>query len=348
MAKKGMGLLLVFVLIFATAAYAQESGSNYSDISFETSGGNEVLESTKAKGTKTENDKIVVGICLASSSHQTFIDMIRHARTLEEPLNCEIIELYFEQDINKLVRGIEDFTSANADVIIFQNGDPEATREAVAAANAKGIITIAWDIDMDICDFAFIGINHEIGYAIGKQAADYINNELGGKAKVGLFKIESMSFFVERGVGMSDAIRELAPEVEIVSEVYGVSLADGYSDAENLMTLDPGINVLVALVDNPLIGAYQAFEAAGRGQSAEDRVAFFGCDCTTEGMRYMTDGNDNMWFGSIFMDLNNLTKEMVTAGVNARRGIMPEYRVGRFKTIPVNVLNYEEYPAIFE
>lgn len=308
-----------------------------------TSENSKVLASTQAKGTKTDADKVKVGILLSSSSHQTFIDMMKHAKSLEGTLNCQIDELYFEQDTNRLVRGIEDFTNANEDIIIFQNTDPEATRAAVAAANDAGIITVAWDVDMDISDFAYIGLNYDIGYAIGKQAADFINSRLGGKAKVALYEIQTIPFFVERGKGMTDALAELAPNATIVGTSYALDVATAYSDAENFLVMDPGINVVVGEVDDFLAQAYKAFEANGRGKG-DDLCGFFGCDCTTDGMNCMTAANPNLWFGSIFMDLNTLTEKMVTTAVNARRGTMPESRIDYYKTIPIDINNYKDYP----
>jgi len=303
-----------------------------------------VLESTIQKATKTEDDLVKVAILLSMSSHETFVNMIRHARTLEESLNCQIDEYYFESDTNKLVSGIENFTAAKEDVIIFQNVDPEATREAVAAANAAGVITVAWDVDMDICDFAYIGLQYDIGYGIGKNAADFINNELGGTAKVALYEILSIPFFVDRSKGMEDAIKELAPNAEIIGISSALDNATAYSDAENFMIMDPDINVIVGVVDNFVAQAYKAFETNGRGQSEDDLCGFFGCDCNTDGMECMTDDIENLWYGSIFMDLNTLTKSMVTTAVNARRGIMPEERIGYFSIIPVDRTNYQEYP----
>lgn len=307
-----------------------------------------VGESLAAKGTKTAEDTVEVGFLLSMSSHQTFIDMIRHARMLEESLNCKIIENYFDSDVNKLVEGIENFTADGVDVIIFQNNDPEATRDAVERANAAGIITIAWDIDMDIADLCYMGVGYDIGYAIGKNCADYVNEKWGGKAKIGVFKMDTVSWAKERGEGMMAALTELLPEAEIVGEVYGATTTEGYDDAMNLLSLDPEINCLVALFDNPLIGAYNAFISEGRGQTADDPIAFFGCDCTQEGMQIMTNGEENVWFASIFMDLNTLTKTMVTNGVNARRGILPESRKGYFGLNPVNKENYQDWPQIYE
>ena len=335
--KKLLCCLLVLVLALSTCAFALAEEAD-----------TVVRESTKAKGIKTEEDTIEVAILLSASNHQTFIDMIRHARTLEEPLNCEIIEYYYEQDINALVSGIENFTADGVDVIIFQNNDPEATRDAVQRANDAGIITCAWDIDMDICDFAYYGVGYDIGYAIGKMAADYINENLGGEAKIGVFKFDTASWAKERGEGLQAALDELLPNAEIVGEVYGIDTDGGYTDTENLLTLDPDMNVMVALFDNPLIGAYNAFQAAGKASSEDTQIYLFGCDCTKEGMQIMLGDNPYVYFSSIFMDLNTLTKTMVTNCVNARRGIMPESRCGYFGLDPVNRDNADEYPQIFE
>lgn len=334
--KKVLGLLLAFVMLFSMAAFAEEAAPDV------------VHESTAAKGIKTEEDNIQVGVLLSQSSHQTFIDMMRHAKTLEEPLNCTIIENYFEGDVTKLVEGIENFTADEVDVIIFQNNDPEATRDAVERANEAGIITIAWDIDMDICDFAYIGVPYELGYAIGKMAAEYVNENMGGVAKIAVWKYEDVSWAKERGEGLQAALDELLPNSEIVGEVYSVDAAGGYEDMMNLLALDEEIDVCIALFDNPLIGAYNAMMESGRGQSADDVIAFFGSDCTQEGMKIMLGDNENVFFGSLFLDLNTLTKTMVTNGVNARRGILPDYRIGYFGLNPVTRDNYQDWPQIFE
>lgn len=167
-------------------------------------------------------------------------------------------------DSNALVAPTDQLKEAGIPVITF----------AQVIENASGILTLD--------EYAY-------GVVIGTNAANWINEKLGGKAQVIIISQDNVESVVARGDGMQDAITELCPEAEIVARQAGDNPTKGMEIAENVMQQYPDVRVIVGNNDSGALGAYEA--VMGMGLSEEVLAEFFvgGGDATPEACAKMKD-----------------------------------------------------------
>ena len=136
---------------------------------------------------------------------------------------------------------------------------------------------------------------YDYGYTIGKQAAEYIRDVLGGKAKVAIISQDNVESVIPRGNGVEDAIKDIAPEAEIVARQAGDTPEGGLTIIESVLQSNPDLNVVVATNDSGGIGGYQAMVNAGK--SGEQYGVFSG-DATAECLALM-ELPDSIYRGTV-------------------------------------------------
>jgi ribose transport system substrate-binding protein len=202
------------------------------------------------------------------------------------------VDFRFTEGIDdaKKIAAIENYVAAGVDVIICQVGNPEATKPAMEAAQAAGVKFISYDMDTEGSD-AFFGVNNsDFGYAIGKNAAEWINATFDAEqeVKVGMTNYPPLQFLVEREQGIEQALSEISPNATIVVRAQGGFKDEGFSAGEAWVQSQPDLNVVVGINDDGVLGVYEAFKAAGKADS--DTIGFFGGDATQEACALISDG----------------------------------------------------------
>src|SRR5699024_1267515 len=119
-----------------------------------------------------------------------------------------------------------------------------------------GIKVISVNANLDVCDVQCLLDQTQLGYMIGEEAAKFINEQLGGKAAIGLLHNEENTNLVLRENGIRQALEELVPEAEIVQEATADNQTDGMAGAENMLQANGDIQVIVATNGSAALGAY--------------------------------------------------------------------------------------------
>lgn len=213
-----------------------------------------------------EKTKMKIGILTMGLSQSYFVDLSKGYKDMaaEYPgVDVEIVEVDPKFDAAQQVAGIENLTVLDVDAIIITAIDPKVVTTPVQDAMRKGIKIIAHYNKLDSQDF-FSGIStFGMGFVAGKQAADWINQKLGGAAKVGLLIWEKTQFDIDRTLGMRAAISQYAPKSQIVVEVAADTQEVGLSVSETMLQAHPDIKVIVCYNGDGCLGALGAVEAAG-------------------------------------------------------------------------------------
>lgn len=102
------------------------------------------------------------------------------------------------------------------------------------------------------------------GSGPGQFAAEWINQNHGGEADVGVLAILNDPQLRLRGEGFRSALEEFAPGARIVQEVHAQTRDEGAAAAANLLQANPDIKVIYAAGDDPGLGALTAATEAGR------------------------------------------------------------------------------------
>jgi ribose transport system substrate-binding protein len=161
--------------------------------------------------------------------------------------------------------------------LIIHPADPAGIENACKEAREKGVKVLAWDDNLENADLAWLIDNHKLGYTIGEYAAKWINEKLGGTAKVALLNYPQLPILLERGNGIKDAITELAPKAKIVAEVATLTPGQGISNMETIFQAHPDVKVVGATGSGGSIGAN---EAAKAGSKITDDFGIFAADAT--------------------------------------------------------------------
>jgi ribose transport system substrate-binding protein len=285
-----------------------------------------------------EADPVKVGLIL-TGINGIFAEFITALKASAEEND---VEFQFTEgaDDAKKIAAIENYVATGVNVIICQVGNPEATRPAMEAAQAAGVKFISYDMDTEGSD-AFFGVNNsDFGYAIGKNAADWINDtfDSGQEVKVGLTNYPSLQFLIEREVGIEKALNEIAPNAKLVAEAQAGFKDEGVSAGEDWVRSHPDLNVVVGINDDGVLGVYEAFKAAGKADG--DTIGFFGGDATNEACRLISGGT--AYRMSVSIAITKIAPDFISAAASLYRGEPVEHD-NVFPLYPVNRDNAEEF-----
>lgn len=104
------------------------------------------------------------------------------------------------------------------------------------------------------------------GKTLADEAARYIENELGGRAKVVLLTHDSLQFLAPRFRAMRDVLGQL-PGVTMVADISPTPVSEdgGYATMKSILLAQPDIDVILG-ADTVVLGALRALEEAGRAR----------------------------------------------------------------------------------
>ncbi|MFZ1382544.1 MAG: sugar ABC transporter substrate-binding protein [Scrofimicrobium sp.] len=243
-------------------------------------------------------------------------------------------------EVSKKITAIENFVASGADVIIVHVDDPSALQPAVSEAQAAGVKIIAYDMDLETSD-AFAGVdNHTFGYAIGKNAAEWINAnyESSEEVPVGVLNYPDFSFLVEREEGILDALNELAPKAKVVATTKAGYKNEGVDAGETWLQSNPEIRVVVGINDDGVLGLYEAFNAANVGG---DEYGLFAGDALDEAIAAID--TDGIYRATVSTNLLKTAPKFIDAAEElAKTGTVKEHDI-MFPLTPVTKENLQEY-----
>lgn len=223
-------------------------------------------------------------------------------------------------------------------VAIDVNGVMPALKEAAAA----NIPVIAIDAVLpDGPQAAQVGVdNIEGGRIIGKYFVDYVQKEMGGKAKVGIVGALNSAIQNQRQKGFEETIKS-NPSIVIADVVDGQNIQDtAMTSAENLITGNPDLTAIYATGEPALLGAIAAVENQGR----QNDIKVFGWDLTAKAV----NGIDS---GFVTAVLQQDPQQMGVEAIKALNAINAGGNVPKTIAVPATVVtkaNVDNYRSLFK
>lgn len=254
-----------------------------------------------------------IGLCFSEMTNALFADIQKILDERATSAGNQLIVRDAHSDANNLVQAIEDFTSAGCDMIIIQNFAGDAALPALQAARDAGICICSWDYALDVAHFSIINDEIELGKTIGSTAGKWINETLGGKAKVAICNYPTLSFLVTREEGIVQGLKETCPDAEIVNTLSAGYANEGFTAGENFLQKDPDIQCVIGINDGGIMGVYEAFKAAGKSKA--DNIGLFGCDASADALEAIAA--DDMYIATITTKAKVKIVEMYDAGLAA-------------------------------
>jgi ribose transport system substrate-binding protein len=238
-----------------------------------------------ASASNGSNKKILkVGFTVQDLTIPYFISLIRGINDHAKEYGIEVRVHDGKSDATSQVTAIENFTTEGVDAIVICPIDPKAPEGAVKGAHAAKIPVISWSEFVNGSD-AFLTLKqHEYGFTAGKIAGDWIKKNLAKEsdAKVMFVYVPEVAALAERGQGLKDGLKSVAPNATIIAEQAGNTPEAGMKAVETVLTKHRDMNVIVCCNDAVALGAYEAMAAAGR--KAGD-VCIVGLDATDEAIK---------------------------------------------------------------
>ena len=237
---------------------------------------------TEAVDTDAEADAsgegVIVGLITKTESNPFFVKMREGAQATADELGAELRSFAgeFDGDNDAQVRAIEDLIAAGAAGILITPSDTVAIVPTVERAREAGLVVIALDTPLDPIDAAdatFATDNFRAGELIGEWAAATVDDP--ENVKIAMLNIDenqpsvgvlrNQGFLTGFGIDVGDPDQwgdEDDPRI-VGQDVTQGSEEGGRTAMENLLAIDPDINVVYTINEPAAAGAKLALDAAG-------------------------------------------------------------------------------------
>ena len=228
-----------------------------------------------------------VGMSFMDTSDPVIAELITRAREAFDEEGIEVLVSDAGGDSSTQIDAVENFKNSGCEVVVIQAIDTTAMSTEAEKLMADGVKVLAYGMGIDNYDLWYKTDNTEVGTAIGEMAADWINDQLGGEAKIEVIGYPMVDVLIERADAIKAVLEEQCPNATIVSEIAAIDSETGYSQTETVLAANPDLNCIVSISDGPACGAYEAAKAAGM---EGENFAVFGSDLSNVALQYIADG----------------------------------------------------------
>ena len=239
-----------------------------------------------------------------------------------EKRGYSVVESHANHQLSKQVAELNTWTAQQVDGIIVLPMDNNAMGPIIKKAHQAGVKIL------DYSDKALPGVdgwvifNNLQGAAlVGKNAAAWVNKNLGGHAKVALLTHEVQQTGRERINGAVKALQQEAPGAEVVASHEGVLAAEALPVVQSMLQAHPDLNVIFCIADDGCLGAEKAFMQTHPSKARVDQMYIAGWDGTIPIFEKIIAGSAIRATGAL--DAIKIGAASVTATANAVEGKKP-------------------------
>ena len=244
----------------------------------------------------------VVGLITKTETNPFFVKMKEgaEAKAAELGVTLKSYAGKVDGDHDSQVAAIEACIADGAKGILIAASDTKAIVDSVKKAQEAGMVVIALDTPLDPADAAdatFATDNFEAGRLIGAWAAATLGAEA-ANAKIGFLNLtpseptvdvlRNQGFMAGFGIDTKDP-NDIGDEDD--ARIVGHDVTNGNEEGgrkamENLLQINPDINVIHTINEPAAVGAYQALKAVGK----ENDVLIVSVDGGCPGVASVKDG----------------------------------------------------------
>ena len=233
----------------------------------------------------TTEDQLVFAWSPATLDNPYFITVTEGFEARCAELGVEPLVADPAYDAEKQYGQFENWIAMGVDAISACPVDTRSLEEVTAKAQEAGIIVVGEAQGIANADANVIVDDYAYGVANGEAAAKWINEKLGGEAKVLILGLDHVEAVTLRGNGMEDVIKEKT-NAEIVARQSAESIEQAMEVTETVLTANPDINVISCVNDQLALGAMQAVQNLG---IVDENFYIGGADYTDEAIAAMEE-----------------------------------------------------------
>jgi len=205
---------------------------------------------------------------------------------------AELLEGNSANKPDKEIQLVNTYIARGVDAIVISPLSATASVAGLKRAKAKGVEIITYNstVEGDIPAAYIESDPHDLGAQTGRAAVKYINEKLGGKAKVAIlaFKSQLPEQSDARTGGFKSEVTKL-PGVEIVAEQDAWEAEPAKKKAGYIFTANPDLDIIWSANEGGTVGSVLAVKNEGKA----GRIAVFGTD-TSEQLAAFLLSKDNI------------------------------------------------------
>ena len=264
--------------------------------------GASVLALAVASPARAQDDQVSACLITKTDINPFFVKMQEGASQKAEELGIEFSSYAgrVDGDHQTQVQAVETCIASGADGILITASDTKAIVDVVEQARQNDVLVIALDTPLepiDAADATFATDNYKAGQLIGQWAAAQLGEEA-ANAKIAMLDLAASqpSVDVLRNQGFLDGFGIELNDPNLIGDeedprIVGHDVTAGNEEGgrramENLLQVDPEINVVYTINEPAAAGAYEALRSFGR----ENDVILVSIDGGCPGVQNVKDG----------------------------------------------------------
>ncbi len=273
--KKSLLILvaLIFVMVLSTAVQAADEPIDITTYSFITKGpsGEDPTDSSAVVLSDEDVAAIQAGkfkVALLMHESSDWVNaVLAGAKDRFAELGFEVVAVTdAEQDPNKQRTDIETTLALKPDVIVTLVIDTVSSSVALKQAVDQGVkVVLISNLPQNFVQGTdYVGIVTDDLYAMGKNVAEMIGDDLGGKGDVALMYHDANYYVTnQRDEAVEAVLRKEYPEINIVTKRGIVNASDSEALASAILTQFPNVQAIYAPWDVLAEGVVAAARTAG-------------------------------------------------------------------------------------
>lgn len=223
-----------------------------------------------------KKDSCKIGITVMDLANPHFAALVQSFKETAKERGYSVSEADAAGDVSKQVTQIENFIQKEMDVIVIAAVEANGIQDITKQAMDEGIKIVSYSTVIENFDTEFLVDSEKTGYACGKAAADWINENYGDETvEWAMIDLPEIPEIIMRADNIVKAIEENAPNAKLVNQAAGDSSEVAMAAAENFLQANPDIKVICAVGSGGGIGANEAFKSV---TDEYDKVAVFSID----------------------------------------------------------------------
>lgn len=237
-----------------------------------------------ASASASAGEKIKLALAVPSLDNPYFIEIANNFKAKCDELGAEAVVNDSKYDAAEQYTQFENYIAMGVKGIYVCPVEQKSLQEITAEAKEAGIAVIGFAQGIDNATSNFVLDDYAYGVVNGENAAKWINEKLGGKAKVLLITLDHVETVKRRGDGMRDTIMEKCPQSTIVARQYAEDMETAMQITETVLQANPDLSVIACVNDQLAIGAMEAVKNMG---VKNDNFYIGGADFTAEAVEKM-------------------------------------------------------------
>ncbi len=296
--------------------------------------GGEKSSGNNGNGGSSGGKKHKIGILAPAVTHGWVAAVTYNAELRAKELGDKIeYKIQTSNNAEEMTSQLDDLKTWGAEAIVaFPQW--EGMEVPIKQALDAGIKIVNFDIKIDVDGvYRVAGDNKDMGI----QGAKYVVDKIGKSGTVVMLEVPSSGSVSElRKQGFVDTMKEIAPDMKILTYATKFTREDGLKDFSDILTKNKKIDAVYSMDDETSIGVLQAIKEAGR----TDIKVVTGGGGMQEYFKMMPENND-IWIESALY-----SPAMVKDAVDIALKLLNGEDVPKETIIPTTIVdksNYQKY-----